>query len=58
MAPCFVSSTLSMQPLRMLISGCRQTVALTFLTNELLSSNDPFSIKNKKVAEMIAKVEM
>lgn len=44
-----------MQALLTLVSGCQQTVALTFLTNELFRFNDPFCRKNKKVAEIIAK---
>lgn len=47
--------SLSMQLLLTLVSGCQQTVSLTFLTNELLRFNDPFCRKNKKVAEIIAK---
>ena len=50
---CF--SSLSMQPLLTLVSGCQQTVALTFLTNELFWFNDPFCWKNEKIAAIIAK---
>lgn len=42
-----------MQPVLTLVSGCQQTVALTFLTNELFQFNDPFCRKNKKIAEII-----
>lgn len=39
---------LSSLPLKNLVSGCKQTVALTFLTNELFLFNDPFCTKKKK----------
>lgn len=55
MDPSFPLLSLSMQALLTLVSGCQQTVALTFLTNELFRFNDPFCRKNKKVAEIIAK---
>lgn len=55
MAPSFALFSLSMQPLLTLVSGCQQTVALTFLTNELFRFNDPFCRKNRKIAEIIAK---
>lgn len=54
MAPSFVLASVLMQPLLTRVSGCQQTVALTFLTNELFWFNDPFCRKNKKIAEIIA----
>lgn len=54
MVPSFALFSPTMQPLLTLVSGCQQTVALTFLTNELFRFNDPFCRKNKKIAEIIA----
>lgn len=47
-------SALSILALLTLVSGCQQTVALTFLANELFQFNDPFCRKNKTIAEIIA----
>lgn len=43
MAWFFALRCIQMQQLLALVSGCQQTVALTFLTNELFQFNDPSS---------------
>lgn len=47
------SSSHSVQPSPTLVSGCQQTVALTFPANESFQFNDPFCRKNKKIAGII-----
>ena len=53
MALSFALFSPSMQKLLTLGSGCQQTMALTFLSNELFWCNDPLCRKNKMIAKII-----